>query len=130
MKNKIMNNFNLVNRITFIVITLSLGACSSSLLSGGGNTKPLSLQPADDMKQGPGIFSGDKGSFYIIGGDKNKQKSIEKQNSSVTYYPKPIANMNLNETSKVLENKIRQLEKDQMELELLKREIDKKIKAQ
>ena len=41
---------------------------------------------------------------------------------------KSVSNMDLNETAKVLDDKIRQLQHDQMELELLKREVDKKLK--
>lgn len=133
MKTKITSHFQVVNVTKTLALSLLLGGCSSSLLSDGGS-EPLALLPADDMKQGPGIFSRDKGAFFIIGGDKKEQKTVEeqidKQNGSVTYYQKPVANMDLNETSKVLDDKIKQLEQDQRELELLKREVDKKIKTQ
>jgi hypothetical protein len=105
-----------------LVFSILVTACSSSL--------PISepLESADDFKQGPGVFSGSKGAFYVVGGDKNKAEITEKKNSSVTYYQKPVSKMDLNETSKVLDEKIKQLERDQMELELLKREVDKKLK--
>lgn len=133
MKTETTSHFQAGNVAKILVLSLFMGGCSSSILSDGGG-ESFALLPADDMMQGPGIFSGKKGEFYIIGGDEKKQESVEKQNdkqnSSVTYYQKPVANMNLNETSKVLDDKIRQLEQDQKELELLKREVDKKIKAQ
>ena len=117
-------SFHLPKLFAVLVFLMLLTACSSSFPTG----EPL--ESADDFKQGPGVFSGEKGAFYLVGGDKKKQESVEKQNSSVTFYQKPVANMNLNETSKVLDDKIRQLEQDQKELELLKREVDKKIKAE
>ena len=129
MKPNIKNDFKTINIIKILAVSLLLGGCSSSLLNSGDGEQ-ITLLPADEMKQGPGIFSGEKGAFYIIDGNKKKQESVEKQNSSVTFYQKPVANMNLNETSKVLDDKIRQLEQDQKELELLKREVDKKIKAE
>lgn len=94
MKTKIMSDFQVINAAKILTLTLLLSGCSSSLLSDG-DSEPLALHPADDMKQGPGFFSRDKGAFFIIGGDKKEQKTVEKQidkqNSSVTYYQKPVA---------------------------------------
>lgn len=77
------------------------------------------------MMQGPGLFSGEKDAFHIVGGDKkaNLQKVVAPARTT-----KSVSNMDLNETAKVLDDKIRQLQRDQMELELLKREVDKKLK--
>ena len=56
------------------------------------------------------------------------EKKPEAQAVSTTPATKSVSNMDLNETSKVLDEKIKQLQRDQMELELLKREIKKKLK--
>ena len=129
MKSNNSNGFQVVNVAKIFTLTILLSGCSSSLLSSGGS-ESLALLPADDMKQGPGVFSGDNGAFFIMGGNKKKQEFVEEQKSSVTYYQKPVSNMDLNETSKVLNDKIKQLEKDKIELELLKREVDKKLNTQ
>ena len=122
MKLNIKNNFKKISVIKILAVSVLLGGCSSSLLDNSEGEQ-FALLPADDMMQGPGIFSGEKGAFYIIDPDKKVEKPAVRNQSSVS-------NMNLNETSKVLDDKIRQLEKDQLELELLKREVDKKIKTQ
>lgn len=45
----------------FLVLGLGLGAC-------GGGAKPFDYQPAaDEMKPGPGLFSGADGEFVIYG---------------------------------------------------------------
>ena len=72
---------------------------------------------------GPGLFSGEKGAFYVVGGEQ-KPKAQTVGTAPTT---KSVSNMDLNETSKVLDERIRQLQRDQMELELLKREINKKL---
>jgi prefoldin subunit 5 len=59
----------------------------------------------------------------VVGGpEKAKPQTVARPTS------KSVSNMDLNETSQVLDDKIRQLQRDQMELELLKREVDKKLK--
>ena len=126
---KLTNLFNnmvlhFLKLFTFLVFPILITACSSLLPT----SEPL--ESADDFKQGPGFFSGAKGGFYALRDDKKQQEFVDQQNSSVTSYQKPVANMNLNETSKMLDDKIKQLEKDQIELELLKRAVDKKIQAQ
>ena len=120
------NNMSVHLSKLFIILVYSIlpTACSSSF------PKSEPLESADDFKQGPGYFSGAKGGFYAVGGDKKIQEPVEQQNGSVTYYQKPVSKMDLNETSKVLDDKIKQLEKDQKELELLKQEVDRKLKAQ
>ena len=110
--------------LAVLLLPIILGGCSS-LLSTSRQGETFELLPADDMKQGPGVFSGEKGAFYVVGGDKNAPQQTE---VSQSYNTKSISDMDLNETSKVLDNKIRQLQRDQMELELLKLEVDKKLK--
>ena len=89
-----------------------LSACSNAYERGD------TLVTGDEMKSGPGIFSGQKGVFYLVGGEEK---------ASAT---KPVSKMNLDETSKVLDDKIEQLKRDQRELEQLKLELNKKIQNQ
>ena len=114
MKKEFQSRNKIFLRSAFVVAMFSvsfvLGACSSSYERGED------LVAADDMMEGPGVFSGDKGSFYIAGGKEKVAVS------------KPVSTMSAAETSKVLDNKIEQLKRDQIELETLKREINKKLK--
>ena len=96
--------------LTMFSVSLALGACSSSYERGE------ELVAADEMKAGPGIFSGQKGGFYLVGGEEEVTAT------------KPISKMNLDETSRVLDEKIEQLKRDQKELETLKLELNKKLK--
>lgn len=112
-----------------VSIPFILGSCSSTATTG----ETFELLPADEMKSGPGLFSGEKGGFVIIGGDKKKTTSATSNTTSVaptgtTRSTKSIGNMDLQETSKVLDEKIKQLERDQAELEKLKSEVDKKLR--
>ncbi len=100
-----------------------LVACSSNLIYEKGET--FALLPADEMMQGPGLFSGEKGAFYVVGGDKKVAPKTTV--AAPAKASKPISEMDLNETSEVLDERIRQLQRDQMELELLKRQINKKL---
>ena len=95
--------------LTIITVPLFMTACSSFFERG----EPLVA--ADEMKEGPGVFSGQKGGFYLVGG--------EEKVASVT----PVSKMNYDETSKILDNKIEQLRNDQKELEELKRQLNKKL---
>ncbi len=107
-----------------LVLPFLLVGCSSSILDNGQG-ESFALIPADEMMQGPGVFSGEKGAFYVIGGDKKAKPQTVSTARPVT---RSVSNMDLNETSKVLDDKIKQLQRDQMELELLKREVDRKLK--
>ena len=127
MKSNIKNDFYKVNMLKILAVSFFLGGCSSSLLENG-DSEQLALIPADEMKQGAGVFSGAKGAFYVI--DPNKKTKQQNEVTPTTSNQNSVSNMNLNETSKVLDDKIKQLEKDQIELELLKRKVDKKIQAQ
>lgn len=70
--------------------------------------------------QGSGFFSGKQGGFYLLSNDTDKPKLEIKQSKSVD-------KMSLEETSQVLNQKIQNLEKDKIELEILKKQIDKKL---
>ena len=123
MKSTIKNGFFKVNILSILAVSFLLGGCSNTLLETG-DSEPLALLPADDIKQGPGIFSGEKGGFFLVK-DLNKKPTEAEETT-----PNTVSKMNLDETSKVLEDKIKQLEKDKLELELLKQQVDKKIQTQ
>ena len=123
----INNDFYKGKMLKILAVSFFLGGCSSSLLENG-DSEQLALIPADEMKQGPGVFSGSRGAFYVI--DPNKKTTQQNEVTPTTSNLKSVSNMDLNETSIVLDKKIKQLEKDQIELELLKRAVDKKIQAQ
>ena len=97
-----------INLLTVLVLPILLVACSSNYERGNA------LVAADEMMEGPGVFSGEKGGFYLVGGEK-------------VAAAKPVSKMNLSETSKVLDEKIEQLKRDQIELEALKRDLNKKL---
>ena len=95
--------------IVLLIFPVFMSACSSSYERGSY------LTTGDEMKEGPGIFSGESGGFYLVGGDNKKVAT------------RSISEMNLNETSKILDRKIEQLKRDQMELEVLKRNLNEKL---
>lgn len=95
--------------IAMIASPVFLSACSSSYERGAP------LVAADEMMEGPGVFSGEKGGFYIVGGEEKVVAS------------KSVSTMNVTETSKVIDEKIEQLKRDQIELEALKKELYRKV---
>ena len=102
---------NINQKFLFIIVCASpifLSACSSSLQRG----EPLIA--ADEMMDGPGIFSGKAGGFYLVGGNTD------------TVEAKPVNKMTLEETSLAIDNKIKQLNQDRIELERLKRQLKKR----
>ncbi len=102
-------NLQFLLLIPMMIIPVFLGACSSSYERG----EPL--RTADEMMQGPGMFSGDKGGYYIAGG---KRKPVASES---------VSSMSAKETSKVIDQKLEQLKQDQIELEALKKELNKKL---
>jgi len=50
--------------------------------------------------EGSGLFSSEKGAFYVVGGEKKPKAQLV----SATPATKSIENMDLDETSKVLDN--------------------------
>jgi len=125
---KTMNKSYRINKHDFlyllaaVAIPFVLSSCSSATT---GET--FELLPADEMKSGPGLFSGEKGGFVIIG-KKDDESTTNSTTVAATRSTKSISNMDLQETSKVLDERIKQLERDQVELERLKSEVDKKLK--
>lgn len=50
---------------------------ATGLLFGCGEHVPLDEAPppaAGEFEEGPGVFSGSDGGFYIVGGDRKKRK--------------------------------------------------------
>ena len=105
------------------VFIASMMGCAMSLEPGE------ELQSSDEMLEGPGIFSGEDGAFNIItlkkdGTYQRKEKSMPEDGAS-----SDLAKQDLQGTSDILDEKILELEKQQEELEALKREVKKKIEA-
>ncbi len=96
-------------KMHYTLMVILLAGCSSAYQKG----EPLVA--ADEMKAGPGIFSGEKGGFYLVGGET-------KNNTP------PVSEMNRSDTLRAIDNRIKQLDRDKMELEQLKEAIDKKLK--
>ena len=94
---------------TIVLITSALLAgCSNSIKEGEA------YLPNDEIKQGPGIFSGEQGAFYLVGGNsKNSSKA-----------QKPIAKMSTEEATQAIDKKIEQLNQDKIELEALKQQLN------
>ncbi len=62
-------------------IAARLGALLSLLLlSGCEGAKPFKYRPSSDIPEGPGLFTGKKGKFVIIGGD-GAEESIDEEKS-------------------------------------------------
>jgi len=101
------------------IITIIVAGCSGSAPKNG----PSFLYTGSDIMEGPGLFTGEKGAFYVVGGEKKPKAQLV----SDTPATKSIDDMDLDETSKVLDDKIKQLQRDQIELEILKRDINKKL---
>ena len=75
---------------------------------------------ADDEMPGPGIFSGESGVFILAGDSKQSEQQIVPVNQD-------LSNQNLQTTLDLLNQKIKQLEQQQIELEKLKLEVNKKL---
>ena len=113
------NKFLFLYVPSIAIISIIVAGCSGSTPKNGSSFS----HTGGDIMEGSGLFTGEKGAFYVVGGEK-KPKA---QTVNATPATKSIDAMDLNETSKVLDNKIKQLQRDQIELELLKREINKKL---
>lgn len=104
--------------VLFSILLLSITACSHVK----STSEPVEFN--DDIK-GPGFFSGSKGGFYLF--NKDTDKKNRPNHNANTRQIKPVNEMSLKESSEELEERIQQLERDKIELELLKRRIDKKL---
>jgi len=83
---------------------------SSALISCSSNTRESEAYIAnDEIKQGPGIFTGDKGAFYLVGGENTRKAS------------KPVNKMSNEEATQAINQKLEQLNRDRVELEALRK---------
>ncbi len=97
-----------------MIIPVFLGACSSSNISPQAN-HPAESPVGSDIMEGPGLFSGDKGAFYVVGGKDKATAS------------KSVSSLSAKETSKIIDQKLEQLKQDQIELEALKKQLNNKV---
>lgn len=111
------STFQAVKLSIFVVFVAILSGCAGSIEQGDP------LIPVGDETTGPGLFTGESGVFYVVGGD-SKQLA---RTSHTT--PKDLSIQTLQGTSEILEQKIQELEQQQKELEELKREVNKKLEA-
>lgn len=118
-------NIYLNTAISVFVSSLLLSACSG--IQTGEVLDEQSGRYA--AESGSGFFSGQKGG-WTLGGSKAKKESSNATAVSAntqTQTPKSLDGQTLQQTSETLEDRIQRLERDKIELELLKREIDKKL---
>ena len=78
------------------------------------------LIPVGDEQPGPGLFSGESGEFKF-GSDANQPANEEPERKQ------EVDNLDLQQTSEILDQKIKELEQQKLELELLKLQVDKKL---
>ena len=78
------------------------------------------LIPAGDEMPGPGLFSGESGEFKF-------NSNVSQPANESTELIQEVENLDLLETSKILEQKIKELEKQKKELELLMLKVDEKL---
>ena len=107
-----------------LVLTVAgfMAGCASSQQAGE------ELLPSDEMMEGPGLFSGEDGTFSIITLNKDgTYTSAEKPaEESVA---QDVSKEDLQGTSDILEQKINELEQQQEELEQLQRDVKKKLET-
>jgi hypothetical protein len=51
------------------------------LLLAGCGGEPYAYQPDNELKPGPGLFSGDDGEFTLIGSPRNQEESESEEDS-------------------------------------------------
>lgn len=118
-----MNKLSRVLKYSGVIgISIFTIACSSSI----PQSDSPELLPADSMMQGPGVFTGDNGAYSALESKKRKQTVSVKPSPT----PTTLDNKDLKQTSDILEEKIRQSQRNTIELELLKRQVDQKLKTQ
>jgi hypothetical protein len=57
-------------QLVAVGIALSLAGCSTM--------QPYQAPRVDDIRPGPGLFTGEKGAFYLVGGDDSSPKDEAK----------------------------------------------------
>jgi len=58
------------------IVTLIITFISCLLLHGCGG-EPFTYEPDNELKPGPGLFSGEDGEFNLIGSSKEQEKKTE-----------------------------------------------------
>ncbi|GAA0422216.1 hypothetical protein GCM10009133_33470 [Cocleimonas flava] len=114
-------SMKLLSIASLSILTIACSSSSSSFDSP-------ELLPADSMMQGPGLFSGNKGSYDALEA-KKPSSVVEARSSSTSTMPSLLAGKDLQQTSALLEEKIKQSQRNTIELDLLKRQVDEKLRA-
>jgi hypothetical protein len=58
---------------------LTAGLLAACLVLAGCGGKPYDYKPSNDLKPGPGLFSGEDGEFTIIGAEPDKKEKSEER---------------------------------------------------
>lgn len=124
-----------IDRSTTIMSMKLLSIASLSILtvacsSSASKFDSPELLPADSMMQGPGLFSGNDGSYNALAA-KKPSKVVEAKSSQTMSSPatSSLEGKDLQQTSELLEEKIKQSQRNTIELELLKRQVDEKLRT-
>lgn len=113
-----------IKLLSIVSISILTVACSSST----SQIDSFELLPADSIKQGPGVFSGNNGSYTAIG-TKKPSKVAKIKPASTALTTSSLEGKDLQQTSELLNEKIKQSQRNTIELELLKRQVDAKLKT-
>ena len=107
-----------------LVLTVAgfMVGCASSQQAGD------ELLPSDEMMEGPGLFSGEDGTFSIITLNKDGTYTPAEKPAEESV-AQDVSKENLQGTSDILEQKINELEQQQEELEQLQRDVKKKLET-
>ena len=106
---QIKSKSSTLRNATIILVT------SAILIGCSSNTRESEAYIAnDEIKQGPGIFTGDKGAFYLVGGENTRKAT------------KPVNKMSNEEATQAINQKLEQLNQDRIELEALKQQLKNK----
>ncbi len=96
-----------------IVTSVALSGCSNSAKEDSGM-----MVANDEIMQGPGIFTGKKGAYYLMGGRKTPPVQTTHSNDK----------KNDSEVIQEINNKLKQLDKDKIELEEMKSQLRNRLK--
>jgi len=92
-----------------VIFSIALVGCSRYVKEDTGT-----LVANDEIMQGPGIFTGKKGAFYLVGGSK-------------TTPVQAIHTRNNNEVMQEIDHKLKQLDKDKADLEKMKSQLKNRL---
>ena len=65
-----------MNRITDL---MQAGIIFTCLLLSGCGGEPFNYEPPNELKPGPGLFSGEDGEFNLIGAPEKKEENNEQE---------------------------------------------------